>query len=92
MLHVACLTLAILVKKIDVIFDLAGAICCAFSIFLFPGVGYLIALKKYSDAKSSWLYLISSWVFLALGLSLIVAAIYINVMRATGKLPAEVDA
>ena len=46
-LHVTCLAIAILVSKIDIIFDLAGAICCAFSIFLFPAVGYLIAYKRY---------------------------------------------
>ena len=97
-LHASCLILAILVEKIDVIFDLAGAICCAFSIFLFPAIGYLVAHHRYSGdgahARNQskcdyWLYLIFSWVFLALSLIIIAAAIYINVLRASGKLPQE---
>ena len=106
-LHGACLLIAILVRKIDVIFDLAGAICCAFSIFLFPAVGYLIAHKKYvrrdnntgnrNDcgqqtmlrSRETQIYLWSSWVFLVLGIILIVMSIYINVLRATGRLPSH---
>ena len=103
-LHASCIILAILVQNIDVIFDLAGAICCAFSIFLFPAIGYLVAHMRYSgdgnDDTShvrsqsrceTWLYLIFAWVFVALGLILIAAAIYINVLRFSGKLPQEVE-
>ena len=42
-----CMGLAIVVKNIDILFDLAGAIACSFSIFLFPAVGYLIAHYRY---------------------------------------------
>ena len=52
-LHGFCLTLAIIVKDIDVIFDLSGAICCSFSIFLFPAVGYLIAHHRYGKRGDS---------------------------------------
>ena len=102
-LHASCIILAILVQNIDVIFDLAGAICCAFSIFLFPAIGYLVAHKRYSGDGNdtshvrsqsrceTWLYLIFAWVFVALGLILIAAAIYINVLRFSGKLPQEVE-
>ena len=48
-LHISCLALAIVVKKIDVIFDLAGAICCAFSIFFFPAIGFLVANRRYGQ-------------------------------------------
>ena len=106
LLHGSCIALAIAVKKIDMIFDLAGAICCAFSIFIFPAVGYLIALYRYGGARQranseeaasvsnrhkceTWLYLASSWVFLALGALLIIAACYVNILRAAGKLPQE---
>ena len=91
-------------SKIDIIFDLAGAICCAFSIFLFPAVGYLIAYKRFVrrddntgnkndsgqqtmlKSKETQIYLVSSWAFLVLGIILIIMAIWINVLRVTGRL------
>ena len=100
LLHGFCLFLAITVQKIDMIFDLAGAICCAFSIFLFPALGYLIASYRFGGRQQqqqqdstrtceTWLYQMSSCAFLAIGLLLIMAAFYINILRVSGMLPAE---
>ena len=81
------------VSNIDMIFDLVGAITGAFSIFLFPSIGYLVAFHRYGDSLGkdrsceTWLFLLAAWTFLLLGLILIFAAIYINVLRARGMLP-----
>lgn len=46
-LHVACISLGILLSNIDIIFDLIGAITCSLSTFIFPSYGYLLALWRY---------------------------------------------
>ena len=91
-LHTICIGFAMAVSKIDMIFDLTGAITGAFSIFLFPAIGYLVAFKRYGDLPGkrrtceTWLFLLAAWMFVFLGLLLIFGAIYINVLRATGRL------
>ena len=46
-LHGICIISALLVSDITILFDLAGAITSAFSIFLIPAVLYLIASRRY---------------------------------------------
>jgi len=46
-LHVSILTIALSLENLDLVFEIAGAIGCASSTFLFPGVAYILALRKY---------------------------------------------
>ena len=96
-LHVLCISLAITLHSIDIIFDFVGAVCCAFSIFLFPGVGYIFAKRAYGNLRAEkskfgdGLYLFLAWLFVILGFALISAAIYLNWLRWSGKLPKQVE-
>ena len=91
LLHISCLAIAMLVQQIEVVFDLVGAITCSFSIFLFPAIAYLVAFTRFngkikdSRKADATFYLLASWVFIVLGVTLIIMAIYLNIMRAIGK-------
>ena len=45
-LHLVSISIALTCKKIDFIFDLLGSITTAFSIFLFPAIGFLAAYGR----------------------------------------------
>ena len=80
--------IAICLSQIDVIFDLAGAICCSFMLMIFPGVGYVVAHGRYGQfSENSVMYLVAAWSFIVFGCITISLSIYINVLRIMGKLP-----
>lgn len=96
-LHLLCLISALLVSDITILFDLAGAITGAFSIFLIPAVLYLIASRRYGaelekDDRETRLFKAAAWLFVVLGIFVIVLAIYLIVLRAQGLVKKESEA
>ena len=55
-LHCSMLFIAITATNIEPVFDFLGAFGCNSITFLFPGVGYLVALKKFGNSRirKSW--------------------------------------
>ena len=47
-LHLLCVGSAYLIHDITILFDLFGAVTCAFSIFFFPAIGFLCALAMHN--------------------------------------------
>lgn len=71
-LHASILLLAIVIPNIDIVFEITGSIACPSIIYLFPAIGYLVALNKYgTEAKRSQSYTkmfsAVSWVFIVFG-------------------------
>ena len=95
-LHLVCIGMALAFKNIDFLFDLLGALMTAFSIFLFPAIGFLTAYSRFSskwqedEQVKSW-YKVFAWIFLPLGAFIIISAITLNVMRLTGHIPIDSD-
>jgi len=50
LLHALILLLAIVIKDIDIVFELVGSLAAVFITFIFPACGYLMALSKYGTA------------------------------------------
>lgn len=46
-LHVSILVLAILIPDIETVFELVGSFGCINIAYVFPAIGYLLALKKF---------------------------------------------
>lgn len=68
-MHIIVIILALTVKSIDSIFELAGAIGSASTTFLFPGLAYLVALNRYGSnrIRQKWetsFYKVMAWIFL----------------------------
>ena len=95
-LHGLCISVALLISDITVIFDLIGAVTCAFSIFLIPGIGLLLALNAYpnvdSTNRNTNLFKVSSYIFIVLGIAYVLGSFYIGVLRFRGEVEVERDA
>ena len=79
-LHLVCLTTALFVSDITVLFDLIGAITSSFSMLFFPAAGYLAAAKKYGDRADDWAsrsYRPAAWSFIILGILIVLLTIYL---------------
>lgn len=46
-LHIAILSIAMCVKNIDLLLEFLGSVGFPSLMFLFPGVGYILALRRY---------------------------------------------
>ena len=46
-LHLALVVTAMLVENLDTVIEFTGAIGCSSNLFLFPGLAYILALRKY---------------------------------------------
>ena len=74
------------------VFDFLGAFGCNSITFLFPGLGYLVALHKFGDRKRqesrTWeliFYQIAAFAFLILWLFILGLYVFMTVQKATGK-------
>ena len=73
-IHVLILMLAILIPKVDIVFEFAGGIACPSIFFIFPALGYLQTLSQFgTEAKrsesSTKIFVVVSWVFLIVGVA-----------------------
>jgi len=77
------------VSSIEFVFEVLGAITCSCICFLFPGLAYLVALRRFgksSDMKK-WQTLfnqITAWFFLFMFIVTTGTFIYLEVMKANG--------
>ena len=81
-LHIMILSLALTIQSIEILFEFAGAISCGSAMFLFPGVAYILALRKYGKPShrelwSTFFYHSLAWVYIALFVALISAFTYL---------------
>ena len=70
-LHFSVLALAMSISNLDRVFEFLGAVGSCFYIFLFPGLSYILALRRYGTSRhrKKWettFYLFMAWSFLAL--------------------------
>ena len=68
-LHITSLLIAMLVENIDTVFNFSGAIGSSALMFLFPGLGYILALRQFGKPHlrqrcETTFYLIMAWMFL----------------------------
>ena len=85
--HAIILILAILIRDVSVVFEFAGTISCSFATFYFPGIGYLLALKKYGTdrTRTKWRsisYAVLAWTYIVLGSLAIIAYFSVLILKA----------
>ena len=83
-----------LVENIDTVFNFSGAIGSSALMFLFPGLGYILALRQFGKPHlrqrcETTFYLIMAWMFLALYVLSVTAFIYNFVLNVIDPIPAS---
>ena len=81
-LHILVLICALTIQSLDILFEFAGAITCGSVMFLFPGVAYILALRKYGKPShrelwSTFFYHSLAWVFIVFFVALVGAFTYL---------------
>ena len=94
LLHVTSLGIAMSVENIDTVFEFTGAIGCSSIMFLFPGLGYILALREFgsSHRRKKWetsFYHVMAWVFLVIYVLAIGTYIYTLVLKLLGQMPKQ---
>ena len=88
-LQVSLIIVSISVNSIEFVFEVLGAVASSCITFLFPGLAYLVALRRYgksSDTKK-WQTLfnqITAWFFLFMFIVTIGTFIYLEILKANG--------
>ena len=82
-LHSIILSLATSITNIDVVFDYAGAVGSSSMMFLFPGLAYILALRKYGKAShrqlwSTFFWHALAWFFLLCYVAILYAFLYVE--------------
>lgn len=93
--HLLILLLAIMIKDIATVFDFTGSIGCSFISYFFPGIGYLLALRRFGTAKhkakcSTKVYTAISIFFIVLGSVAVGAYVYMTTLKLLGKAPGQI--
>jgi len=83
-LHLGVVISAMLIPNIDIVLELTGAIGCSANTFLFPGVAFLLALRKYDRPSirqrwSTFFYKVLAWLFLIIFVTLLAAVFYLEI-------------
>ena len=94
-LHSTILLLSILISDLTVVFDFTGGICATLMMFVFPGVGYLVALRRYGTSRirkrrDTLAYQVVSVLLIVLGFAILGSYISVQVMKALGKIENKV--
>ena len=88
-LHILVLTCAVTIESLEILFEFSGAIACGSTMFLFPGIAYILALRKYGKPShrqlwSTFFYHTLAWAFLFFFVILIGAFTYLQYVKASG--------
>ena len=94
LLHAITLSLAIMIDNLDSVFDFLGSVGCSCIMFLFPGVAYILALKRYGNARqrakwSTTFFHALAWVFIVLCTLVMTSYFYGVSQKAMGKVPED---
>merc|ERR1712156_142194 len=86
---VAC---AMTITDLDIVIEFAGAVGASSNMFLFPGLAYILALRKFGkpEYRKKWstcLYTFLAWFFLALYFTILAAFFFLEINKALGNLP-----
>ena len=86
LLHVTSLGIAMSVENIDTVFEFTGAIGCSSIMFLFPGLGYILALREFGSSQrrkecQTTFYHIMAWTFLLFYVQAVSTYIYTLVLK-----------
>lgn len=88
-LHVTILLLAIVIPDIEAVFELVGSFACVCIAYVFPAVGYLLALKRYGTEErrnrlKTKVIVVISWTYLVFGVSTICFYLAFILLKLTG--------
>ena len=91
-LHLALIVTAMWVTNLDTVIEFAGAIGCSANLFLFPGLAYILALRKYSTPhlRQKWStcgYHFLAWLFLFIFIAILAAFFYLEIAKLLNRLP-----
>ena len=91
-LHLALVVSAILVINLDTVIEFAGAIGCSSNLFLFPGLAYILALRKYSSPhlRQKWStcgYHFLAWLFLFIFVAILAVFFSLEIAKLLNRLP-----
>ena len=81
------------VENIDTVFDFAGAIGSSSIMFLFPGLGYILALREFGTSHhrkkcETTFYHTMAWINLIIYVLVLVTYTYSLVLKVKGDMPA----
>ena len=90
-MHVISIILALTLDDITVVFDFAGSICSTCVFMIFPGVAYILALRRFGTARvraktETMFYHALSWFLLLFGAYMFISYFTTLVMKATGSI------
>jgi len=90
LMHLSVIIFALSVESIDAVFDFAGAIGSSATMFLFPGIAYIVSLKRFGTIrqKKKWettFYQIFAWVFLVIEVIVLALFFWLKIAHRTGK-------
>ena len=93
-IHICLLALAIIIRDIETVFDFVGTVACACVTFVFPALGYLMALSRFgSEERKARLrtkfFVAIAWTFLALGTISVCGYLTFLTLKLTGTFKNE---
>lgn len=96
-IQVIIVVLAISITDIKLVYEIAGAVGGTSILFLFPGVAYILVLRKYGKPShrelwSSFFWHSLAWFFVLCALLILVAFFYVEFGKLFGYIPKEVEA
>ena len=91
-IHLALVAMAMFVTNLDTVIEFTGAIGCSANLFLFPGLAYILALRKYGTPhyRQKWStcgYLVLAWLFLFIFVAILTAFFYLEIAKLLNRLP-----
>ena len=91
-LHIVLVACAMTITDLDIVIEFAGAVGASSNMFLFPGLAYILALRKFGkpEYRKKWstcFYTFLAWFFLALYFTILAAFFFLEINKALGNLP-----
>ena len=92
-IHLTILSLAIIIPNIDTVFEFVGTVACACVTFIFPALGYLMALHRFGSERRkeklrTKFFVAIAWTFLGLGAISVCGYLTFAVLKLTGSFSA----
>ena len=91
-LHVTILALAIIIPNIEAVFEVVGSFACVCIAYVFPGIGYLLALNKFGDEEKrsrtkTKILVATSWFYVIFGIAYIIFMFVFIALKFAGVVP-----
>ena len=91
-MHATILVLAIIIPNIEVVLEIVGSFACVCIAYVFPAIGYLMALNKFGTEEKrsrtkTRILVATSWLYLIFGIFYILFVFVFLALKYAGVIP-----